>query len=104
MTMSGVRRTPHGAAFDGRGGDYAIQFVYRGEQLSYVDMRGEIVCEAFIPDPWIDGDSLRRWDGVRPVTPDERELVLARVVAWWRERNPASPPMKVIWSSRFPKD
>ncbi len=94
-----VPRRDHGSREAVERDGYAIQIVNRGEQLSYIDAAlGEVVAEIFIPDNWIDADSIKRWDDERPVTDDQRTLILERVARFWPKTS--DQPLRVIHGAR----
>ncbi len=92
MFSKRVPRRDHGSRADVERDGFSIRIINRGEQLSYIDAAlGEVVAEIFIPTHWIDADSLELWDfePARPITDDQRALILDRIVRWWAERNQA---------------
>jgi hypothetical protein len=92
------KRTPlrdHGSREAVERDGYSVRVINRGEQLSYIDaVLGEVVAEIFIPNNWIDADSIKLWDDERPVTPDERAVILERVANHWQDKN--NHPLRVI--------
>jgi len=97
-----ARRTPlrdHGSRDAVERDGYSIQIINRGEQLSYIDAAlGEVVAEIFIPDNWIDADSIKLWDGARPVTQEQRAVILERVARFWPRTS--DQPLQVIHGAR----
>ncbi len=77
-------RRDHGSREAVERDGYSIEIIGRGEQLSYIDATlGEVVAEIFIPGGWIDADSIKLWDRERPVTDEQRALILERIAQFW---------------------
>lgn len=90
-----VPRRDHGSRETVERDGYSIQIINRGEQLSYIDAAlGGVVAEIFIPDNWIDADSIKLWDDERPVTDDQRALILSRVARFWPKSS--DQPLRII--------
>jgi hypothetical protein len=90
-----VPRTDHGSREEVEREGYSIRIINRGEQLSYIDATlGEVVAEIFIPSAWIDADSIKLWDGERPVTGEQRAVILERIARFWPTR--CDTPLRVI--------